>query len=193
MLRCSGGDIVFYVDSDIYFRPGWIEAELNILEKFPHVGLVGGQPVRDLAKFHTTQTINWAKNNSDSVYFEVGKFIPDGWNREFSTSFGRDPQWAAEQFLLQDDHRVTFNGVTAYVGVAHQQFGILRSAIEKIPFERFDHALGDDQLNEAIDSAGLLQLSPDKPYVYHIGNEIIEPWLREEYARLVLSSPLQLL
>ncbi len=210
MLRFAPGDIVVYADSDVYFRPGWLEAELQILNTFPKVGEIGGQPVRAVTHFYTSATQEWIEHEqkrraADPVIqgdetrkhefkFERGHLIPDEYTRDYARQFGLDYEQKIKDWESIQDHRVTLKGVTAYMGVAHQQFIISREAINSIPFERFDNAIvkGDDKLNETLDQAGFLQLSTAKPYVYHIGNAITEDWLRDEYAKLVGGEPAKL-
>jgi glycosyltransferase involved in cell wall biosynthesis len=185
MLRFAPGDVIVYADSDVYFRPGWLQAELRIMHAFPNVGEVGGQPVRAVTHFHNARSHRWAAEGGAQL--EVGDLIPESYSRDYARSFGLDYAEASKRWSAIQDHRVTLNQVSAFLGVAHQQFLISREAILAIPYERFDNAIikGDDQLNQTLDDAGFLQLSTTEPFVYHIGNAITEDWLRAEYERLL--------
>ncbi len=185
MLRFAPGEVIVYTDSDVYFRPGWLQAELDIVRAFPNVGEVGGQPVRAVTHFYTDKTRAWA--TTSGVKLETGHLIPDQYSQDYARSFGLDYAEVSKLWAAIHDHRMTADGVSAYMGVAHQQFIISRAAILALPHERFDNAIvkGDDQLNQTLDEAGFLQLSTADPFVYHIGNAISEEWLRDEYTRLV--------
>lgn len=190
ILRAAPGDLVFYTDGDIYYRPGWVEAHLRILKAFPNVGLVGGVPLRNVAEFHTAGTLRWVEQNRDKLSYEKGDLIPEEWTREFLRSVNQERYIENWQHL--EDCRVTYNGVTAYVGASHMQYLMSRKVIRQLPHQRFGLALNTTEtqvFDRAIEDAGLLRLSTERPFVYHIGNVISEDWLLEEFKRLVQESP----
>jgi glycosyltransferase involved in cell wall biosynthesis len=190
ILRAAQGDLVFYSDGDIYYRSGWMKPHLAILEAFPEAGMVGGIPLRNQADFHTETTRRWAEKQSEGMRVEKGNLIPDEWTREFLRSVG-DERFI-ENWIRNEDWRISRQSITAYVGASHMQFLIPRSAIEAIPPKRFTKALStdDDQhLDNSLEKSGFLRLSVDVPLVYHIGNTISEPWLVDEYERLMNHCP----
>jgi glycosyltransferase involved in cell wall biosynthesis len=194
ILRGAPGEWVFYSDGDIYYYPGWIQAHLDVLHAFPLAGMVGGIPLRNVADFHTESTRRWAENNQTSLHVEKGDLIPEEWTRTFLKSIGGEQY--IDQWIHNEDWRITRNGTTAYVGASHMQFLIPRRVIVTIPYHRFSQALNteDDQyFDTAIEEAGFLRLSVTQPLVYHIGNVIAEDWLKEEYDRLVHNTPLMTL
>jgi hypothetical protein len=78
------------------------------------------------------------------------------------------------------------------VGASHAQYLISREVIEQLPHQRFGLALNPKDthvFDRAIEDAGLLRLSTERPFVYHIGNVISEDWLLEEFEGLVQESP----
>ena len=189
ILHGASGELVFYSDGDIYYHPGWMQAHLDVLAAFPEAGLVGGVPLRMLAEFHTAGTRAWAEGHPAEVELERGNLIPEEWSREFFHSAGT--KYDAQEWAGLEDWRVTRAGVAAFVGATHMQFLIPRTVIERIPRRRFEFALEpaeDAHLDNSIEAAGLLRLSVAQPVVYHIGNQITEGWLLEEYARLLGSS-----
>ncbi|NMC13020.1 MAG: glycosyltransferase [Chloroflexi bacterium] len=189
ILRSSPGDLVFYSDGDIYYRPGWMQTHLQVLKYFPEAGIVGGIPLRNLAYFHTAPSRCWAEENQSKLLLEKGDLIPESWTRDFLSSVG-DERFI-DNWINNEDWRVTRGSTTAYIGASHMQFLIPRNVIELIPHHRFGMALSpiDDQyLDDTIESSGFLRLSTDHPTVYHIGNTITEDWLLEEYHRLVENS-----
>lgn len=198
ILRSAPGDLVFYSDGDIYYRPGWVQAHLDVLKAFPNVGLVGGVPLRIQADYYTLGTLHWVEGNETQLSVERGDLIPEEWTRAFLKSVGvpdRDFEKYFEKWRDLKDCRVTSNGVTAYVGASHAQYLTSREVIARLPHQRFGLALNttDDQVfDRAIEDAGLLRLSTDRPFVYHIGNTISEDWLVDEFKRLMQQSPVQL-
>ena len=190
ILRAAPGDFVFYNDGDIYYRPGWMQAHLDVLAAFPEAGMVGGIPLRINADFHTASTRGWAEDHQAEVVLEKGDLIPEAWTRESLHSIGNER--FIETWIHNEDWRLTRNGALAYVGASHMQFLIHRRTIEKIPNHRFNFALftSDDQyFDNAIEDNNFLRLSVPWPSVYHIGNKISEEWLVEEYRRLVHEMP----
>ena len=194
ILRSAPGDLVFYSDGDIFYRPGWIEAHLEVFKAFPEAGMMGGVPLRIEADFHTSGTLRWVEANKDRLIVEKGKLIPDEWTHSFLTSIGvpeQDFDRYFEKWQSLEDCRVTVNGVTAYVGASHAQYMIPRQAIELMPRQRFGQALNSIEtqfVDRTLEEAGLMRLSTAQPYVYHIGNTLSEDWLKDEYKKLVEAS-----
>ena len=186
ILHATSASLIFYSDGDIYYRPGWMQAHLEVLNAFPEVGLVGGIPLRNQANCHTESTRRWADNKTDKVHLEKGNLIPEEWTRDFLRSVGEER--FIENWIQNEDWRMTRQGVIAYIGASHMQFLIPRNAINAIPQRRFSQALNteeDQHLDYSIEEAGFLRLSAAEPLVYHIGNTISEPWLVDQYLRLV--------
>lgn len=197
ILRSAPGDMVFYSDGDIYYRPGWLQAHLDVMKSFPNVGIVGGVPLRNQADFYTAGTYQWVENNKELLQCDSGDLIPEEWTLDFLRSVGATGQQMQNHLAdwqQLEDYRITRNGVTAYVGASHMQYLICRQAIEALPHRRFGLALSPEEdhvFDQTLDNAGFLRLSTDRPYVYHIGNSISEAWLAEEFKRLVGQSPTQ--
>lgn len=192
VLQSAPGNLVFYTDGDIYFKPGWMGAHLDILRAFPRAGLIGGVPLRSLAEFCTAGTLRWVEENRDWLSVEKGDLIPEEWTRKFLKSIGlvRQIEKFVSEWQCLEDCRITCNGVICYVGASHMQFLTTREAIGKLPQPHFEEAMGkiDEILGQIIDREGLLRLSTDRPYVYHIGNRIAGDWLMEEFERLLQES-----
>jgi glycosyltransferase involved in cell wall biosynthesis len=189
MLAAAPGEVVFYTDGDIYYRPGWMAAHLEVLNTFPNVGLVGGTPLRNLAEYCTEGTLRWIESHAADLDYQKGDLIPAEWTREFLHSVGSDKTF--EQWIHTQDCRVTYQGVTAYAGASHMQYAMRREVAQSIPRYRSDKAISNENdlhIDTFLERSGYLRLSTDRPYVYHIGNAISEDWLREEYRRLVEKS-----
>lgn len=168
--------VLAYSDDDIYFYPGWLEAQLDILEHFPNVACVSGYPTRTAFRWGVDNTLEWARENADDL--ELGKFIPRKWEDDFAISVGRDPQWQKRYTAKDNDFRITYKGKQAYATAHHCQFispvpvvsRILNYAPEAMPDEKpFDIVM---------DKIGL-RLSTTQRYTRHIGN-VIDDELRKE-------------
>ncbi len=188
ILRGAPGDVVVYTDGDVFFRPGWLQAHVAVLEAFPEAGMVGGVPLRHTSKRNTDATKRWLDGKPDGVTLEKGRFIDEAGIREHAASCGigpDDPQLAS--WLEGEEWRVVRNGVPCYVGMSHMQFAMPRAAIARLPHNRYRRLVGVEREfpDRVVDDLGLLRISTTKPFVYHMGNTLSEDWLRAEYERLV--------
>jgi glycosyltransferase involved in cell wall biosynthesis len=193
MLWAAPGDYIFYSDGDIYYRPGWMKAHLDIMKTFPNVGFVGGVPLRNQADGYTTSTYRWIEDNPHQLVVEKGNLIPEAWTREYLRSV--DQEKFIENWSHLQDCKVSYQGVEAYVGASHMQYLIHRSTLERIPRYRSDKAISkqnDFMMDTFLDSHSYLRLSAHQPYVYHIGNAISEDWLEDEFRALVQEEPRKL-
>jgi glycosyltransferase involved in cell wall biosynthesis len=193
LLHAAPGDQIFYTDGDIYFKPGWMQAHIEIADTFPDVAMVGGVPLRNHAENFTSTTLRWVEENQDQLAVEQGDLIPAEWSREFSQSIGWPPDKFMERWGGLQDCRITYRGVTAFVGASHMQYLTSRKAMEQVPHRRSEKALtseDDEYIDRRLCDSGMLRLSTAQPYVYHLGNSLTSaPWLVDEYRRLVQEEP----
>jgi hypothetical protein len=188
VLRGAPGDTVVFADGDVYFRPGWLSALTKVVQGFPAPALVGAYPRPKQTSRWTTSTFAWIERLRSELEVETGSLMPDDWEREFARSTGNDENATIAAVSGREECRVTYRGVPAFVGAGHMVFAMSRETIGQLPHLRHDQPMGIP-LDDAVDQAGFLRLSAERPVVYHIGNEISEPWLVEEYSRLVGSAP----
>ncbi len=165
------GEVIAYADSDVLFRPGWLEHSIEILDTFPNVGMVTARPLRSPEKYYSN-TLEWAKNEPDAN-LESGKFIPWDVFREHVLSLGTSEEQAQEWFDSKSEWRLTYQGVSAFIGAAHFQFVTPKAVIQQfLPLE-MDRPMGQVRsLDELINQAGYLRLATCDPYVKHVGNRI---------------------
>ncbi len=176
MFNALPGELVAYSDDDILFYPGWLEAHLEILEKFPQVGMVSGAPVRNASK-HAMQTLHRFENEAPTVLNVIHeRRIPDEWERDWAVSTGRDPTQHLEDTRDEVDTVVKVEGVEAIAGANHFQFvGPKEVVIKALPNEWSGKLMGHMvELDEAVDSLGYLRLSTVQRFTRHIGNAISE-------------------
>jgi len=159
--------IMSLCDDDMLFFPGWWDASEKLLTTFPEVGKVSCYPVRTQGRWGCTSTKEWAKAHGK---LEIGIFVTEEEERDFCTSVERDYDWHLNFAKEDKDYRVTYKGVQAYCYAHHCQF--MANVGRIIPFlERTDDCMANEKpFDNAVDNAGLLQLTTAKRYSRHIGN-----------------------
>ena len=169
------GTIVAYSDDDMYFYPGWLRPQIELLQHFPNVSAVTGYPVRTASRWGCENTLAWAREHGT---LEMGQFIPRRWENDFCVSIGRDPVWHANESRRDREGRVTYNGKQAYCLGHHCQFvGYQERLVRAATWD--DKAMGDEKpLDRALDAIGLRLATTDR-HCRHIGN-VLHDELRKE-------------
>jgi len=171
IFQAAPGEIIAYADSDVLFRPGWLERSLEVLEAFPQAGMVTARPMRTPETFYTS-TLEWAGRQTD-VTLERGTFLPWETYLEHVLSLGTSEDQAREWYASRQDIRLTREGVSAHVSAAHFQFIALKSTLAHfVPFE-MDRPMGQVRsLDEQMNAAGYLRLTTCEALVKHLGNSL---------------------
>lgn len=171
IFQAAPGEIIAYADSDILFRPGWLERSLEILAAFPQAGMVTARPMRTPEAFYTS-TLEWVRQQAD-VQLEQGNFLPWETYLEHVLSLGTSEEQAREWFASRQDIRLTRQGVSAHVSAAHFQFTAPKSILAQfVPFD-MDRPMGQVRsLDEQMNASGYLRLTTCDPLVKHLGNRI---------------------
>jgi glycosyltransferase involved in cell wall biosynthesis len=156
-------------DDDMLFYPGWFDACEHLLKTFPDVGKASCYPVRTQGRWGCSATKEWAANNGK---LESGIFVTEEEERDFCASVERDYEWHLDFAKDDRDFRVTYKDTQAYCYAHHCQFVAYVGRI--IPFlERNDDAMANEKpFDNAVNNAGLLQLTTAKRYARHIGNVV---------------------
>ena len=167
--------VLAYSDDDMYFYPGWLEPQLELLQHFPNVAAVSGYPVRTSFRWGNENTLAWAREH---VQIETGHLIPEQWERDFCVSIGRDWETHEKDTVKDIDYRITYNGVQAYATAHHCQFvspaGMIGRLLSYSP-----EAMADEKGTDIIlDKIGL-RLATVERWTRHIGN-VIHDELRKE-------------
>jgi len=163
------GEIIAYADSDIYFLPGWLPAQLKVLETFPNPGMITGMPMWSPAEY-STSTVRWAESQPEAR-LERGKLLAweDYWRH--ARSLGQSEAEAQSHFDAQVDICLQYQGGRYYIGAGHFQFVARRDVLQRalpIPSER---PMGQVRsLDKALNDAGYLRLSTSDWWIQHLGN-----------------------
>jgi hypothetical protein len=165
------GEFIAYADSDIYFYPGWLSAQLKVLETFPTAGMVTGLPLWSPPEF-STATVAWAQQHPQAR-LERGRFLSweDYWRH--ARSLGAEPDKARAHFDAVEDLRLSYQGQHYYVGAGHFQFVARRKALQGILPIPSDRPMGQVRaLDIALNAQGYLRLSTSEWWVQHMGNTL---------------------
>jgi glycosyltransferase involved in cell wall biosynthesis len=185
-LRGMPNEILCYADGDVYFRPGWYDASLNVLKTFPLAGMVTAQPcffdnLNGNGSAHlglrAQEEFQFSTRPADAAIAE-----------EYVRSVGDNPDLLVK--YKQHVWEVVCDkttGVEAVIGASPFQFLGYKSMLEKILPLTYTHVLREDvQIAARLDKLGFLQLSTLEPFVYHMGNQI-DGTTRKEAQRDALS------
>jgi glycosyltransferase involved in cell wall biosynthesis len=165
------GEILAYTDSDALFYNGWLEASLELLERFPNVGMVTSRPFRTPPKFYSS-TVSWAEKSRE-IEIERGQFIPWETFRDFDLSLGQDETAIRTRYEQTEDVLLKYQGLTAIAGASHWQFVARTATLASfLPF-RMDRPMGQVRdLDQRMNEAGLLRLMTTEPLVMNLSNSL---------------------
>jgi glycosyltransferase involved in cell wall biosynthesis len=181
LFASAPGDVVAYLDDDVFVYPGWLEAQLKVLEAYPNVGMVSGVPVRKAAQHANASLTIWLENQPAGLVVDRGRHIPEEWEHDWAVSTGR----RAEEFLREsqdlEDTLLTYKGVPAIGSANHFQFVGYRDVLLLGLPEAWDQRLMGDmvEFDNRLDQLGYLRLSTKERFVRHIGNLVNEELSQE--------------
>lgn len=182
VLCAAPGEIISFMDSDVYLLPGWLEESLKVLNAFPEAGKVTAQP---LIGGHTPQQQPgfYQQFQADpTVSMQTGLLIPEKYVkiREFSLDRPYDPAKAADR----TDVLLSRNGVEAYLTGSDFQFTTRRATLQPVlPLNVKDPEVYNDPiyspvLEYRLEKNGRMGLSTRQYLVHHMGNRV--PDLKQE-------------
>jgi glycosyltransferase involved in cell wall biosynthesis len=169
------GELVAYCDDDFYFFPGWLEAQLEILDTFPKVGMVSGYAIPSLfAPQRISAALEFGR--SRGVELKAGKFIAGEWIRDWALSTGRRPDQEIEAAATIEEFIVEYKGLSAFAAANHDQFLAPREVIRQcLPAEWSGQLMGGMlEMDEAVNRAGYLRLGTRLRTAQHLGNRLSE-------------------
>ncbi len=167
--NAAPGKYVAFSDYDIYFYPGWLTEHLRIFDKFPHVGMVTGTPIRPPLKY-SSATLEWAEAQSE---LEIKRGVLQSWEdfRTHTKSLGMSEIESEESYHHGEDILLKLGENEVFIGAGHFQFVALKEVLEKVtPFPN-KIAMGNERLlDQRINELGLLRLTLNRKFVQHLGN-----------------------
>lgn len=183
LFQAAPGEIIAYSDDDILFYPGWIEAQMEILETYPQVGMVSGVPVRDSSQRSRDSLLAWIKDGEPGLRINKEYEIPDEWEVDWAESVGRVPETHLENMRYQENLVLTYKGVHAFGSASHFQFVSPKEVILKALPDKWEGKLMGEmlELDQAIDELGYIRLSTVDRYVRHIGNSLDQSMVSEAH------------
>jgi glycosyltransferase involved in cell wall biosynthesis len=171
MFGAAQGKYVVFSDGDIYFRPGWLKASLELFETFPDVGMVTARPVRSPIEF-SSATLEWARRQPAGV-LEEGNLLDWETFLEHALSLGLTEEKARDLFPKGQDYRLTLNGKAAFIGAGHFQFMAPREVLQSLlPIPSEQPMRGERTLDIRFNEIGKLRLTTTSPFVAHMGNRL---------------------
>lgn len=173
------GTILCVSDDDMYYYPGWLRPQLQLLKAFPHVGAVSGYPVRTQHRWGNENTLKWAAADPE-CQIDYGRFIPDEWEYDFAISIGRSPADHVVMTAKDTDIRLSYRGKQAYATAHHCQFIAYAEKIADLVEWEWEAVPDEKIFDRAIDAAGLLRLTTTDRLVRHIGNILDQDLLRDK-------------
>jgi len=177
------GEVIAYTDDDTFFYPGWLKAHLELLDGFPNVGMVSGNPERTLFDHGIESNLRLAETDPDTS-LRLGKTIPEEWEREWAVSLGKDTDAFLETVRNLDDIIIEHKGQQAYATACHNQFVSSKDVFtEFLAGEWVGRLMGGlNEFDIQIDAAGYLRLATMQRTTRLIGN-MINPSMAEEAGR----------
>lgn len=171
ILDGAPGEIIAYTDNDCYFYPGWLSKSVELLEKFPRVGMVTSRPIWQSEEF-STATVEWAKK-TEGVQFSRGRYLDWETFSSFTMSLGHSEEETRQLYESHEDMRVIYQGMTAHIGALHYQFLARKDVIQQfLPFN-MNRPMGQvRQLDIQMNEQGYLRLMTAKPYMQNMSNHV---------------------
>ena len=181
---------ICFADSDMLFRPGWLEESWKIEQAFPNLGMIGAQiifPDWDVDKGNT------AFRKTSDPRFRFSQWKPDDWIvNEYCRARGINEEMTRKySVMLLDRVADTQSGVEAILGGnSHQEWLARKDVLAKIlplPATQALNRKEDTYQDQRLDELGYLHLTTTRPYLYHMGNTI-DPEILPEIEKLNLSA-----
>jgi glycosyltransferase involved in cell wall biosynthesis len=170
-LSAAPGEFIAYLDSDVYFYPGWLEASMRAFKDFDSLGMVTAMPILTPEKYSTSTIRSVKKQRGVKVQHKATFPWQDFWRH--ARSLG-DTQEKARRFYDRNPATlINFRGRSYYSGAAHFQFTARKSVLADILPIPAERPMGTVRmLDKAINKAGYLRLCTSQWYVQHLGNTL---------------------
>lgn len=183
LFEAAPGEIIAFCDSDIFFKPGWLQEHLRIIKSFPNVGMVTGLPIRQQVDVFTQTGLTKAQTDS-RIVIERGDFISEGAMAAYCKGVDRDYEAYRQEIAQVEDVRLQIGDVRAFLGACHFQFVAYKSVLKSLLPLRAEILLdgsaraegSESEFDQKMEPRGLLRLSTQDVYVHHLGNTVTDEW-----------------
>ena len=184
IFHVAPGEIIAYADDDIFFYPGWLEAQLRIIDTFPRVSMVSGAPVRHASDRARRSLEALIEEGVPGLSVSSERRIPDEWEADWALSTGRDPEKHLQEMRAWQDLVLRLGNIEALGSASHFQFVAPKSVLlQALPAEWSGKLMGSMlELDEAIDNLGFLRLSTVERVTRHLGNALSPELIAEARA-----------
>jgi hypothetical protein len=169
--------LITFADSDVLFRPGWLEAVEQVFHDFPECGVAGPAPLPSLSWAYTASTVVAAWLRGELALERV--VDPVDLDR-FAASINNPTMFKP---IHREKQLVVRRGTSlACVGCGHFICTLRHEVLTNMPEQRCEVACGGWAVSEWIDTPpdamGFWRLATPQTYALHMGNTP-EPWMDE--------------
>lgn len=168
-------EFIVSTDSDVLYRPGWLQRSLEIFAGFEQVGIVSAQP----AFFNTKQSIQTMAERMSQVMPDIQIREEDPFPEAFEEYCdGINATDEVRRMITENRLRVATQpkGETqAVLGSTSMQFMIRQDvARQLVPLPAAFTLDSDDhqEINRRMEALGYFQLSLPDALIYHMGNTL---------------------
>lgn len=180
MFQAAPGEVIAYSDDDVFFKPGWLEAHLTLLDTYPQVGMVTGFYIRRSQELLADEaTLRFAERADVSV--TRGLLIPAAWEEEYMVNSGRTREKYLAETANVEDVALCYQGVEALASAHHFQFlGPRQVLLDALPVGWSGRLMGQIvDIEKTVDARGYLRLTTRQQAVGLLGNSLSEEMLVE--------------
>ncbi len=174
MFPAAPGEVIAYCDDDVFYLPGWLECNLEVIDTFPNVGVVSGMYIKSHMKEGVASTLKFAQ--SKGVQCQKGNLVDPALEQHYMDQMGRTPEKYKEETAGLEDVLITYKGIQVWASAGHYQFVAKKAAIlEALPKTWSSNLMGQMRdLDVTIDKLGMLRLCTTPPTLRLLGNQIDE-------------------
>lgn len=182
LLQAAPGTYVAYSDDDVFFHPGWLEAALQIHDRFPSVAYVSGCPAHHNVDSYNASTLDLPTR------FPVVQCVSGAWKEDWDRRYAASIGASVDYIEKNREKRVPLfeaGGVRAWAVSTHFQFVARRSALAGVlPLPRTRNAMASSLsdlsanlpavFDGRLDDQGFARLTTEVPFTEHLGNHTTE-------------------
>ena len=181
LLSAAPGEYVCWIPDDVFLKEGWLEKSLEVITKFPNVGLVTPCPIRNSYNNSDTTAYKTVYKSYDNI-----KYLNPDWDEKWDEIWCHGTGSNLSSFIdsnnLDGLELLEIDGVKAYPLGGHFVTLMEKEALNKIlPFPYTNRLMGGSSedktalvnvFDKALNDIGLVKLTTNGCYAEHMGNKI---------------------